>query len=341
MKNLKLELMKEHLFDTEAKQDDIESYVEDINEGVLELDTNVPTDVNGNFESQNLSLSSDVGVHIYSESISEATLSKYPDAKVVIQYADGSVKDYQLDTLDKDEGGRLVLSFNLTASQMTDEISVSVVFDHNNRSTTKTTSVRKYADTVLSDSSYSDAHDLVKAMLNYGAYAQQYFGYGTDNLANEGIFAAGENPVENSDVGELGPENPVSNGSVGGITPAGWTLALDSDIKIRFYFATYNVHNYEFSVTKPNGVVETLDAVNYEGNVYRVEIGTDDAAYINDNYTLSIKNVESGAVRTVTFSAMMYVDKILSGSVSSTTELNNIAKAIKLYCEAADDYNNK
>jgi hypothetical protein len=87
--------------------------------------------------------------------------------------------------------------------------------------------------------------------------------------------------------------------------------------------------------------VETLDAVNYEGNVYRVEIGTDDAAYINDNYTLNIKNVESGAVRTVTFSAMMYVDKILSGSVSSTTELNNIAKAIKLYCEAADDYNNK
>ena len=305
------------------------------------LDNNVPTDANGNFESQNLSLSSDIGVHIYSESITDATVSEYPNAVVVISYADGTVERQSLSTLERDDGNRFVLNFNLTASQMTDEISVSVVFDSDNRSTAKITSVRKYADTVLADDTYSDAHDLVKAMLNYGAYAQEYFGYKEESLANEGIFADGENPVENGSVGELGAQSPVSNGSVGGLTTAGWTLALDSDIKIRFYFATYNVHNYEFSVTKPDGSVEILAPVKYENDVYRVEIGTDDAAYINDDYTLRIRNLETGAVRTVTFKAMMYVDKILSGTVSSTTELSNIAKAIKLYCAAADAYNEK
>ena len=341
MKNQKLNAMKELLGDIEAGADQINSYAEEVRAEAAKLDNNVPTDANGNFESQNLSLSSDIGVHIYSESITDATVSEYPNAVVVISYADGTVERQLLSTLEKDAGNRFVLNFNLTASQMTDEISVSVVFDSDNRSTAKITSVRKYADTVLADDTYSDAHDLVKAMLNYGAYAQEYFGYKEESLANEGIFADGENPVENGSVGELGAQSPVSNGSVGGLTTAGWTLALDSDIKIRFYFATYNVHNYEFSITKPDGSVEILAPVKYENDVYRVEIGTDDAAYINDDYTLRIRNLETGAVRTVTFKAMMYVDKILSGTVSSTTELSNIAKAIKLYCAAADAYNEK
>ena len=132
---------------------------------------------------------------------------------------------------------------------------------------------------------------------------------------------------------------PVREGSVSGITPAGWTLALDSDIEIRFYFATYNVHKYEFSIIKPDGTTESVKAVKYADTMYRVEIGTDDASLIDEVYVLCIRSLEDDSELRISFSAMMYVDTILSGGVSSTPELMNVVKAIKLYCDAADFYN--
>ena len=271
------------------------------------------------------------------------SLAQYPDAVVVVQYADGSVEKRALSSLDTDSEGRLVLSFRLNASQMTETIKVGVVFDSDNRSSTVATSVRAYADKILADSSYEAAHpgitELVRAMLNYGAYAQQYFGYNADDLANKGLYTEGNDPVKNGDFSSAVAGKPVREGSVSGITPAGWTLALDSDIKIRFYFATYNVHKYEFSVTKPDGSTVKVNADKYADTVYRVEIGTDDASFIDETYVLNIRNIEDGSALSISFSAMMYVDTILSGGVSSTTELANVAKTIKLYCDAADSYN--
>jgi len=71
-----------------------------------------------------------------------------------------------------------------------------------------------------------------------------------------------------------------------------------------------------------------------------VEIGVEDAALIDDEYELVITNVQDGKTITVTFSAMMYVNTILSGYGEPTAELSNIVKSIKLYCDAANAYRN-
>ena len=343
MKAQKLESLESLLTDTEATSDDVAAYVESVKTETAKIETGIPANESlGNFESQNLSLSSDIGVHFYGN-FTSSVIAEFPEAIVVIQYADGMVEKQKLSALSTDAQGRLVLSIGLTASQMTETVKVGVVFDSDNRASTIETSVRAYADKILADSSYEAAtpgiNDLVKAMLDYGSYAQQYFGYNVENLANAGIYADEENPVENGDFSGAVAEKPSREGSVSGITPAGWTLALDSDIKIRFYFATYNVHKYEFTVTKPDGTVETLAPLQYEETVYRVEIGTDDAALIDNTYVLTIRDLENGSELDISFNAMMYVNTILSGSVSSTTQLSNVAKAIKLYCEAADVYN--
>ena len=133
-------------------------------------------------------------------------------------------------------------------------------------------------------------------------------------------------------------EKPSSQGSVTGLTAAGWTLALESDIEIRFYFVTYNVHNYSFSVTNPDGSEVSLDAAMYRDTVYRVSVPVDDVALIDDTYVLTITDLSTGSEREVTFSAIMYVNSIVSGSVSYTSELMNVAKAIKLYNSAANYY---
>ena len=86
-----------------------------------------------------------------------------------------------------------IYTINLFAKQMTEEV-ISCVSD----TETKTTSVREYAEKIISGESdqtlteqgYSadkieKAKELCKAMLNYGALAQTEFNYKTDDLANK------------------------------------------------------------------------------------------------------------------------------------------------------------
>ena len=86
-----------------------------------------------------------------------------------------------------------IYTINLFAKQMTEKITFRV-----SDSVTKTTSVREYAEKIISGDSdgtlkeqgYSadkiaKAKDLCKAMLNYGAQAQTEFNYKTGDLANK------------------------------------------------------------------------------------------------------------------------------------------------------------
>lgn len=86
-----------------------------------------------------------------------------------------------------------IYTINLFAKQMTEEITFSV-----SDTATKTTSVREYAEKIISGESdrtlsaqgYSadkiaKAKELCKAMLNYGAQAQTEFNYKTNDLANK------------------------------------------------------------------------------------------------------------------------------------------------------------
>ena len=58
------------------------------------------------------------------------------------------------------------------------------------------------------------AEELVKAMLNYGAYAQQYFGINTNNLANKNIYNSANDPVLNF-------TNNLSSKQISGIAAKG------------------------------------------------------------------------------------------------------------------------
>ena len=88
-----------------------------------------------------------------------------------------------------------IYTINLFAKQMTEEVTFSVSDISDTK--TKTTSVREYAEKIISGESdqtlteqgYSadkikKAKDLCMAMLNYGAQAQTEFNYKTDDLAN-------------------------------------------------------------------------------------------------------------------------------------------------------------
>lgn len=78
----------------------------------------------------------------------------------------------------------------LAAKEMADRFYVTIYnADNEPISETRNDSVRAYVERAFSGQS-SEGKTLLVDMLNYGAVAQQYFGYNTDDLANNGLTAS-------------------------------------------------------------------------------------------------------------------------------------------------------
>ncbi|MBO4219823.1 MAG: CAP domain-containing protein, partial [Clostridia bacterium] len=97
-------------------------------------------------------------------------------------------------------------------------------------------SVRQYCETVLSQAATTPAqekqHAVCLAVLDYGAGAQQYFGYNTDDLANSEYTAGDLSEVE------IPAEMNLlqSNGNCSGVKKMTVSLALESKTELNFYF---------------------------------------------------------------------------------------------------------
>lgn len=350
VKERKLAEMKKLVMDTSLALEELVDNITYLVGQVNSLEFGVPdTTEYGNFESYNLSLADDIGVNFYAN-FEESTVAQFPDGVVVVEVVGvngNTVTKIPLDELTK-SGDRYTVNIKLPAMRMTDEIRICAIFDEN--TSTKENqglSVAANAKTILADSSYETnspgIHDLVRSMLNYGAYAQLYFGYRTDNLANSGVYTDANNPVLNGDFTGATLQRPVKVGVDERIDPAGWTLSIESDINVRFYFATEIIDKYSFSLKKPgDDTTYALTPILHQSdkNIYRVEIGIEDAALIDDEYVLTITNEEDEKSITVTFSAMMYVNTALAGHVESDVKLINIVRSIKLYSDAANTYRN-
>lgn len=83
----------------------------------------------------------------------------------------------------KDTEGKQYIAIPFAAKEMVDEVKTELYLD-DVVVASKEYSVREYAEALLKDQTHATLWDAVKAMLNYGAWAQKYFNYKTDDLAN-------------------------------------------------------------------------------------------------------------------------------------------------------------
>jgi len=121
------------------------------------------------------------------------------------------------------EDGQAVLSVELAAAQMSDEVEITL------GESTKTYSVRKYAQYILDGEYSAETKNLVKHMLNYGAASQTYFDYNTGRLANVGIeVEPAAVPAES--------EGLSATGKIDGLEFYGASLVHRDRIAVRFYF---------------------------------------------------------------------------------------------------------
>ena len=224
------------------------------------------------------------------------------------------------DAKNDDSGNYRVFTCEVYAKQMADEIT-AVMYNNGAAGNIYTYSVKQYADKLLADeAAYAKEIPLVQAMLNYGAYAQEYFRYNTENPANGGTYL-GDKTLNTVTADLLAAY--VGNIATGNdrvkLTSA--SLVLDAQTSLRLYLSIAD------DVT-----VEGLKQSRYGSYVERKGILPQD---LTEDVTVSVSYGEQSV--DITYNCMAYCHNVLKSS-GATEELKNVVRALYLYSQSAAAY---
>ena len=215
---------------------------------------------------------------------------------------------------------------------MTDEMKVQMYAGDVAIGEEVTYSVKNYAETIIEDEATygAAAVALAKAMLNYGGYAQVYFGYDLSNLANESLTAA-EKDLSSVTISSLESykKGEQANEAIGFV--AGSNLSLKSATTLMLYFKLADGVDVSSLTFKVNDVI--VNAVE-SGAYYIVMIENIAAHDLDTEYTVTVSDGTN--TLTATYSAMTYVYNILSRDRAQ--ELKDVVAALRLYNLAANAY---
>jgi fibro-slime domain-containing protein len=161
---------------------------------------------------------------------------------------------------------------NLAARQMTDKVAV-VIYNANGTQVSQiwTDSVQDYAMRIL-DNSDAETKTVLVDMLNYGAAAQIYFGYRTENLANS-LLTAEQKACATQNV-------VCADQSVKGVNSVGSSLMLKEQIVLTQYFKNVTADMY--------AVVSFKD---HKGNAHETRVDGSDFVVKGDLYGVDVKDL--------------------------------------------------
>jgi len=272
----------------------------------------------------NINLAEDITANfniVVDEALREVATIKVTDKRGVEEYAASSVVS----------GNYCVVSNDMFATQMADAFTVEVLVDGVCVQTNQV-SLRDYAEYVLNapvDGTNITEKDkaLVKELLNYGAAAQTYFDYNTENIVSDGLDITGAGAQEVPTFGAgLG-----GSGKVEGVVPYGATLVLRSQTAVRFLFQLEN--GTEGLTFKLGNSVVTPEYVEETG-LWRVE-----AANIgphNLDKAVPVTVTDGTSTLYVEYSPMSYIVR-MNNKETTSANMKVLLKAMYNYHLAAVD----
>lgn len=298
-----------------------------------------PTEDNYSSElkSLSLSLSDDIGLNFIMR-LSDALLIDKDNTYVEFT-PEGSKKSTRVYLKDADKvnyNGTDCYSFKcrVSAAEMTKKVN-AVLHCNDWTGQTYSYSVYDYASKILAEpesSEYKSSAPLIKAMMNYGGYAQTYFNEKTDALANKGLYNKTNDPVLTTNTTVSKDYNYADFNNNMGVSFIGGSLVLNSGTDLKLYYSMDDknmAHNINVSVNGQNVAPE------YDGNIMCVRVPDISISSLGDTYNVKIS--VNGKEINQKYSAMTYMYKALNAQ-NSNTKLNNVVKALYLYNEAAKQY---
>ena len=212
-------------------------------------------------------------------------------------------------------------SCKVNAKQMTDTITATLKTSSGNWK--ETYSVQQYANEANKGSDES-LKNIVNAMLTYGAYAQQLFGYNTGSLAGGTLGDVSSVSTEN-----LAKYQYAKSGSEDNLSLYGASLLLKEKTTIRVYYKlkSGNIDAYKFMVDS-----QSVTPKKSSDDLYYIE-AQDIAAQDLDQ----VHTFQGGNITVSNYSALSYVKTVL-GYDKSTEDNKNTMSALYLYWQAAEKY---
>ena len=261
----------------------------------------------------------------------DAVLSEYT-AKVF--YNDEEISSVSFDTL---SGYRFTVDgitstyyylkiVELAAKMMTDEYVVKV-FCNNKEVAEQSYSIRTYCEARINNDAASAANKaLCRATLTYGAEAQKYFQYKTDDLADKNIARV--------DLVEIPSEYAISGDpTLAGISKVGTSGSFESQVFLNLYFIPeegYTKDDFTF-VVKKGGTTYAVEASNYGSGWIYLRMPSVAAKDLGTAFEITVTNNRTGATATWNRSAMNYAHI----SQQNSPNMVNLVRAIYQYYLAA------
>ena len=338
-----------------GKLDAFNTKFSDVN--VTFVDDLVDMGIGAHLYGHSISLDGDIGVNFYMELDPAVAESDTAYMLFTVSKNDGSTETkrvYVKEVLDKTAtvGDKTYYQFKcrVAAKDMTAEITAQM-HDGDIAGEEYTYSVKEYAAKILeSPETYFPDEDkrskgvaLVKAMLNYGSYAQVYFDPEIDDIDDYRVACYG---LET----DLWMVNEITARTISwalnkktphvvvpdGVTFEGATLSLKSETTLSLYFK--NPDNVQFDVTpgvlNPDGTYIETDP---SGDYTIVRIRGISAKDLNYVMRIDINCTGQDVDYYVVYKPLYYCQRVLESDTTSD-ELKNVCKALFCYWQAANGY---
>ena len=283
---------------------------------------------------RSITLKDNIDVNYYME-MSDSVFEH--DAYLEFKIGGQTYKLNASDAAEVNENGKTLYKFScpVNAAQMSDTIETRIVIDNNTKEEFSY-SVKEYATELLSKSNEYPAETikLVKALLNYGTAAQNFFKYNTDKPANAGLSDT-DKAVAAADFAAYKAviKTDSANGQSNGLTYYGSSLICKSEMTVRHYFMVNegcDINNYKFSYVNAYGNEVSLTPKKASDGVYCVDINGIMARNLNSNYACKVTGKNKACIFELDYGPFSYAEKVLnSGNTSS--KLKNLMNALYWY----------
>ena len=283
---------------------------------------------------RSITLKDNIDVNYYME-MSDSVFEH--DAYLEFKIGGQTYKLNASDAAEVNENGKTLYKFScpVNAAQMSDTIETRIVID-NKTEEEYSYSVKEYATELLSKSNEypEETIKLVKALLNYGTAAQNFFKYNTDKPANAGLSDT-DKAVAAADFAAYKAviKTDSANSQSNGLTYYGSSLICKSEMTVRHYFMVNegcDINNYKFSYVNADGNEVSLTPKKASDGVYCVDINGIMARNLNSNYACKVTGKNKACIFELDYGPFSYSQKVID-SGNSSNELKNLVNALYWY----------
>lgn len=289
-----------------------------------------------------LSLDGNIGVNFYMNLADEVANSE--TAYMHFTLADGSVQDVAVSDARRavvNGNNYWVFRCDVPAKNMTDIITAQIIDGENLGKEYKYT-IKEYAEYLFENqdnAEYAKAAPMVKAMLNYGSYAQFHFGYNTDNLANDTVYMTdAEKDVSSVTADTLAEFNYQYEQKCDSVRFEGSSLDLLSQTTLRLWYTADEENINDFNITYYQDDTKNTANIIQSGKYYYIDISNIAAKDLDCRFFVNFANDESEWF--CWYSVMAYCYNVLSRETTDvrSEQLKDTVRALYLYNQAAKEY---